>query len=194
MIQGEANTAVAALAPASNATASSLVQASLSNQPPDPSTLAPTPVRGSPQAGSGLIGVDPAINATEGTPFDAAVADFSDSTNPSHNTSIYTVQINYGDDSAPAGGGIQYDSNSGLFVVYAVGHSYAEEGSYFVDATITNNNSHNQISVNSTATVTDAVLSAPADGPLSPTLCGAAVLGRSGQFPGCRRRRRGRRL
>jgi PKD repeat protein len=98
-----------------------------------------------------------AVSATEGAPFSGPVATFTEP-DASAPASQYTATIDWGDSSTSTG--TVTGPAGGPFTVNG-SHTYAEEGSYPVKVTITDNvNSSNTTTATSTATVADAALTA----------------------------------
>lgn len=109
-------------------------------------TAAPIPITGSPIA----------VPATEGAPFSAPVATFTQA-GASATASSYTASINWGDGTTSAG---TVSGASGSFSVSGT-HTYLEEGPYQVTTTVTDvTNPANTATATGTATVADAPLSA----------------------------------
>jgi hypothetical protein len=80
------------------------------------------------------VGAAPAITATEGTAFSGSVATFIDDTNNNNDQKDFTATINWGDGTTSAGTVNQ--TNGAVFEVDG-SHTYADEGSFAVTATIT---------------------------------------------------------
>ena len=153
--------AVAAAATAPPPSSAAAVQASPApaRGAPPPSAVAAIQPAATPGGSGGLIGIDPPIAAVEGTPFSGTVAEFTD---PDGNTdpSLYSVQVSFGDGSPTTNlGGVSFVN--GVFIVSS-GHNYTEEmtGPLTVTTTVTDNADRNVTVVQSTATVSDAGLSA----------------------------------
>ncbi|HEU5271331.1 MAG TPA: PKD domain-containing protein, partial [Jatrophihabitans sp.] len=98
------------------------------------------------------------VSAVEGQPFTAPVATFTDP-DPSGTAGDYLAMVDWGD-GAPASPGDITKSADGTFTVTGQ-HTYAEEGSYPVSVTVTDDDvPYNTDTVGGTGTVTDAVLAA----------------------------------
>jgi hypothetical protein len=98
------------------------------------------------------------ISAVEGNAFNGTVATFTDP-DPAGSAADYIATIDWGDGSAPSAGTIAKGSD-GTFAVTGE-HTYADEGSYQVSVTITDDDvAYNTATVMDTATVDDAPLSA----------------------------------
>jgi hypothetical protein len=108
-----------------------------------------------------VSGTSVPISAVEGASFTGTVANFS-STNTSTLASQYTASITWGDGGSSTG---TVAGGSGSFTVTGT-HTYAEEASYTATITITDTSSGNTTTVQSTATVADAALTA---GSVTPT-------------------------
>jgi hypothetical protein len=105
------------------------------------------------------------VRATEGGLVSGTVATFTDA-DPTATAADYTAVIDWGDGSSSSGA----ITGSSTFSVSGA-HTYAEEGAYAISVTITDaDNPANSATVTSTATVTDAALTA------SPA-CAATELG-----------------
>lgn len=97
------------------------------------------------------------VSATEGQAFSGQVASFTD-TNTSSTAAEYSATINWGDGASSAG--TVSGPTGGPYTVTGT-HTYAEEGSYTVQVSITDTtNSGNDLSTKATATVADAPLGA----------------------------------
>jgi hypothetical protein len=152
--------------------------------PAELSSVPPSAVSASPAvspAGGGLIGIDPAISAVEGALFIGTVAEFQD---PDGNTdpSVYSVSVSWGDGSAATPGSVSY--SGGVFNVFDVfsGHTYAEEGTYTVSTTVTDNADHDVTTLQNTATVRDASLSVNGTRPPLQLSAGVAFSGGLASF------------
>ena len=97
------------------------------------------------------------ISATEGEPFSATVATFTEP-ETSAPASRYKAQIDWGDGSATSAGTV---AGSGGSYTVSGSHTYAEEGSYTATVTITDTGlAGNGATTTSAATVADAPISA----------------------------------
>jgi hypothetical protein len=96
------------------------------------------------------------VTATEGLAFNGAVASFADA-DPTATAAEYTATITWGDGSSSDG---TIQAGSGGFSVLGT-HTYNEEGSYPIGVAITDvDNSSNEATTTSLATVADASLTA----------------------------------
>jgi hypothetical protein len=85
-------------------------------------------------AGSNLAAVSPLVQATEGAAVTAVVATFMDA-DPNASVSDYTATVNWGDGTATSTGSVGNAADGGFNVSGT--HTYAEAGSYTIQATIT---------------------------------------------------------
>jgi Bacterial Ig-like domain (group 3) len=104
-----------------------------------------------------LIAAGVNVSLVEGSSFQGIVAHFTDA-NPNAVPSDYTATINWGDGTT-SNAAIVSNSNGGFDLTGT--HTYAEEGSYLLHMTIVDNDG-TTITTTSTATVTDAPLTANA--------------------------------
>jgi hypothetical protein len=111
---------------------------------------------------SSIAGSGAPLTEREGATFSATVATFTDP-DAGATAQDYAATINWGDGSSTDTGSIS--GGTGSFSVAGT-HSYAEEGSYAVQVTITDvDTPGNSVTVNSTATVKDADLASACGNP-----------------------------
>jgi uncharacterized repeat protein (TIGR01451 family) len=97
------------------------------------------------------------VATTESKPFSGQVASFTDSTFPSNSLSDFTATIDWGDGTTPSAGTVS--GQSGTFTVSGT-HTYAEEGSFTVKVTLTDDAPGTATAtVSGTATVADQPVS-----------------------------------
>jgi hypothetical protein len=96
------------------------------------------------------------LGATEGAPFTATLASFSDA-DPGRPAGHYSASVDWGDGSGPAGGTVGADGSGGFTVT--ADHAYARPGNYAVTVTIADPDGQ-QTTASSSAGVGDAPLAA----------------------------------
>src|SRR5207245_10930553 len=101
----------------------------------------------------GILGIDPTVNATEGTSFSGSVGTFIDS-DGNTNPALYTATINWGDGTGTSSGTVTGSGGTNGVTVSGT-HTYAEEGSFAVRVSITDTDT-STYTINSTALVADA--------------------------------------
>lgn len=122
------------------------------------SAFAPTGIANLPPPEQSISASGKTFIATEGAAFSGAVASFTDP-DTTATAADYNATIDWGDGGAPSAGTIT--GGAGSFTVNGV-HTYAEEGSYAITVTITDNDAVNTATARSTAQVGDAALTAVA--------------------------------